>query len=56
MAMKKKAKRLTEAEQSARFIETAKKAEADESGASFERAIRHIVSRGKRDRRSKPTS
>jgi hypothetical protein len=39
----KKSKRLTPAEQHARFVEAAKKAEADESGKTFERAFKKIV-------------
>lgn len=47
MATKKKAKPLTPAEQSARFIEAAKKAEADERPEEFEKAFKKIASRRK---------
>lgn len=36
-------KKLTSAQQSARFIEAAKNAEADETGKKFERAFKRIV-------------
>jgi len=36
-------KKLTPTEQSARFIEAAKKAEADETGKKFERVFKKIV-------------
>ena len=38
-----KEKRLKAADQRARFIEAAKKAEADESGKAFEKAFKKIV-------------
>jgi hypothetical protein len=36
-------KKATDKDQSARFIEAAKKAEADESGKTFERAFKKVV-------------
>lgn len=39
----KKTKKLSQKEQSERFKETARELEADESGATFERAINQIV-------------
>lgn len=45
---------LTPAEQSARFIEAAKKAEADESGKRFEEAFKKI-SKSKPPKARKPT-
>ena len=36
-------KKMTQKEQSERFIETARKLEADESGEAFERAVRTIA-------------
>lgn len=55
MITKKRAKkRMTPAEQSGRFIEAAKKAEADESGADFERAINKIVPPKKAPQRKQP--
>ena len=36
-------KKMTKKEQSERFIETARKLEADESGEAFERAVRTIA-------------
>jgi hypothetical protein len=44
MTLKQKSK-LTPAEQSARFIEAAKKTGADESGKPFEKAFKKIVPR-----------
>jgi hypothetical protein len=41
--MAKKKRPLTQAEQSARFIEAAKKAEADESGKKFDEAFSKIA-------------
>jgi hypothetical protein len=42
-----KAKKMTKAEQSERFKETARKLEADESGKAFERAIDVVLPRRK---------
>ena len=45
---KKKAKpKLTDKEQSERFIETARKLGADESGKDFDRAFKKIISSSK---------
>lgn len=44
MAKRKKSARLAQAEQSARFIETAKKAEVDETEEKFEQAFKSVVS------------
>jgi hypothetical protein len=41
----KKKKKLSQREQSERFIETARALEADESGEAFERALEHLVAR-----------
>jgi hypothetical protein len=46
----KKAKKLSQKEQSERFKETARELEADESGEAFERAMEAIVS-GKEPRK-----
>jgi len=49
---------MTQSEQSARFIESAKKAEADESGQKFEEAFTKIArqrQRLQRDWKSPPT-
>jgi hypothetical protein len=40
---RKPRRKMTKAEQSERFKETARRLEADESGESFERAFRHMV-------------
>lgn len=39
----KKKKKLSQKEQSERFIETARKLEADETGEAFERALRRVI-------------
>jgi hypothetical protein len=44
----RKAKKLSQQEQSERFIETARELEADESGKNFERALRAVASEHKR--------
>jgi hypothetical protein len=41
----KKAKKLSQKEQSERFKQTAREIEADESGAAFERALKRIIPR-----------
>lgn len=38
-----KAEKLTQEEQSARFIETARELESDESGKAFEKAIKQVA-------------
>lgn len=47
MATKKKAKRMTPAEQHARFVEAAKKAKADESPDALDKAFKKINPRKK---------
>jgi hypothetical protein len=49
----KSPKKPSPAEQSARFIEAAKKAEADETGKEFEAAFKKIVRRRKTTDRKK---
>jgi hypothetical protein len=39
----KKAKKMTQKEQSERFIEAARKLEVDETGEAFEKAIQKVV-------------
>lgn len=53
---KPKTASLTPAEQSARFIEAAKKAEADESGENFEKAVSKIARAKPAARHSHPSS
>lgn len=43
----RKRKKLSQSEQSARFREAAREAEVDESGKTFERALKRVVPRSK---------
>ena len=53
LAMPKAKKKLTQTEQSKRFVETAKALEADESGKSFEKVISTIFPKPKAQPKSR---